>query len=72
MIEIQVFQYIKLMYVERGEYCTRSVTFGLPGGSLGREDGRGGSGGIGLPADKGVPGRAGDEGPEENEIYLVP
>lgn len=37
---------------------------GLPGGSLGREDGRGGSGGIGLLADKGVPGRAGDEGPE--------
>lgn len=39
---------------------------------MGREDGRGGSGGIGLPADKGVPGRAGDEGPEENEKRLTP
>lgn len=55
------------MYEERGEYFTRSAIFGLPGGSLGREDGLGGSGGIGLPADKGVPGRAGDDGPKENK-----
>lgn len=38
--------------------------FGFPGGSLGRDDGLGGRGGIGLPADRGVPARAGEDGPE--------
>lgn len=43
--------------------CTRSV-IGFPGGSFGREEGRGGGGGgTGLPRDCGVAGRAGDEGP---------
>lgn len=48
----------------KGHYtCTRSV-IGFPGGSFGREDGRGGGGGgTGLPRDCGVVGRAGDEGP---------
>lgn len=41
----------------------RSARFGFPGGSFGRDDGLGGRGGIGLPADSGVPARAGEDGP---------
>lgn len=40
-----------------------SARLGFPGGSLGLEDGLGGRGGIGLPADSGVPARAGEDGP---------
>lgn len=40
-----------------------SARFGFPGGNFGRDDGLGGRGGMGLPADRGVPARAGDDGP---------
>lgn len=52
--------------MEKVYWCshTRSARFGFPGGSLGRDDGLGGRGGIGLPADRGVPARAGEDGPE--------
>lgn len=52
-------------------FHTRSLTLGFPGCSLGLDEGRGGSGGTGLPADSGVPGRPGDDGPEENSTLAL-
>jgi len=47
---------------------TTSPTLGFPGGSLGREGGRGGGGGGGeLLVAKGVDGRTGEEEPVEQE-----
>lgn len=51
--------------------CTSSA-IGFPGGSFGREDGRGGGGGgTGLPRDCGVAGRAGDEGPVTHQCVRL-
>lgn len=52
------------MFHSSGESHTRSDRFGFPGGSFGRDDGLGGRGGMGLPADSGVPARAGEDGPK--------
>ena len=50
---------------DSGKVHTRSPK-GFPGGSLGREEGLGGGGGgTGLPPERGVTGRAGEEGPGE-------
>lgn len=50
---------------------TTSPTLGFPGGSLGREGGRGGGGGGGeLLVANGVEGRAGEEEPVEREYCI--
>ncbi len=64
---VTIWKHCKCIMLSR----TTSPTLGFPGGSLGREGGRGGGGGGGeLLVASGVEGRAGEEEPVEREYFI--